>query len=620
MHDVRPGERVMNASKILLALALSAGTSTQAAVSILIQADSGRKPISPWLYGRNNNLSDDSKKPIADSLLAVYREAGLRMLRENGGNNTTKYNWRRKLSSHPDWYNNVYAHDWTYAAKILQDSLPGTQGLFGFQLLGKAASNTSNNFDDWSYNKGTWWEGTPQNLAGGGVANDAGGGKAATEGDPSKYLMDWPADSSAAILDGWFGTGGAGLDASRFRYWNMDNEPEIWGGTHDDVVTTPMDFETYFQKYLAVAKAVRARGVPVKLVGPVYCNDWQWWTWNNSLVDDDGVDRSAMEMFLKRIGEEEKKTGLKLLDVFDLHFYPGYNSASDVPDLLQLHRVFWDTAYAWPGSNGIHMVDGKWKTATPNYTFERVRRWMLQYLGEERPVAMTEFGAMSAGGDVNARDAFYASLLGTFADHGGELLTAWDWYPGWWEVMHLFSRQAKAVRVRSISSMDSLVSAYSSISANGDSLVAILVNRDVSASQDVSLNLTGFVPSGAVATLRLSGISGETFRSRSRNALAAGTASTSGGLVPLALPPLSITAVTIPGKGTPLHTTRSVREDAVFRRVGALLSGPSGARIEVRDLGGRLLREGRGSVDLRGLPQCVLLARCGGEVLRTTAP
>lgn len=610
----------MNASKVLLALALGAGTATYASISIAIQADSGRKPISPWLYGRNNSLSDDPKKPVGDSLLRLYREAGLRMLRENGGNNATKYNWRRKLSSHPDWYNNVYAHDWSYAAKTLQDELPGTQGLFAFQLLGKAAANTTGNFDDWAYNASEWWEGASQNLAGGGTANGAGGSRASVEGDPSKYLMDWPADSSAAILDGWFGPGGAGLDASRLRYWSMDNEPEIWGGTHDDVVTAPMDFETYFQKYLSVAKAVRARSAPVKLVGPVYCNDWQWWTWNNALIDDDGTERSSMEMFLKRIGEEEKASGIRLLDVFDLHFYPGYDDASDVPDLLQLHRVFWDTTYAWPGSNGVHMVDGKWNKATPNYTMERVRRWMARYLGEERPVALTEFGALAAGGDVNARNAFYASLVGTFADHGGEILTAWDWYPGWWEVLHLFSTQAKAVRVRSVSRADSLVSAYSSISADGDSLVAILVNRDRAASQDVVLEIGGFDPDGRVSTRRLSGLSGETFRSHDENALVAGTASVSGGLVPLALPALSVTAVTLSGRGNPVSAAPRTGTDALLRRVGSTVSGGEDAPIELRDPRGALLRRGTGAVDLRGLPSGVVLARSGSRVLRVAIP
>lgn len=606
--------------RLSICLALLSASAAQSAVGITVFADSGRKPISPWLYGRNNNMSDDPTDPVPDSLLTKYKDAGLRMLRENGGNNSTKYNWKRKLGSHPDWYNNIYAHDWTYTARTIQEKLPGTQGLFAFQLLGKAADNTKNNFNDWNYNQSAWWDGASQNLAGGGTANDSGGGDAAVEGDISKYLVDWPADSSADILKGWFGPGGEGLDASRFQYWNMDNEPEIWGGTHDDVVSTPMSFETFFQKYLAVAKAVRARSTSVKLVGPVYCNDWYWWTWNNVLIDDNGTKRSSMEMFIKRIGEEEKASGLKLLDVFDIHTYPGYDNTASSHDLLQFHRLFWDTTYSWPGSNGIHMIDNKWKTAVPNYTFERARRWMIQYLGEERPVALTEFGAMKAGGDVNVRNAFYASLIGTFADQGGEILTAWDWYPGWWEVLHLFSRHAQTIRIKSHSSDDTLLSAYSSISPAADSLTVILVNRDTVNTQSTMVQLTGFVAEGTATTLQLANLTGETFVSRAKNGLKTGTAVPSNNIMILSLPPMSITAVKVAGKGNVVGTTHRSAIPADLSYQSGILSSDAGSRIDVMDQLGRVVRTGTGTLNISGLPSGVYLGRSGDHSIPVMVP
>src|SRR5512136_899411 len=103
-----------------------------AAAEIRVDALSGRKAISPYLYGRNNSLSDDPKKPLAAKDWQFLRDAGVRMLRENGGNNATKYNWALKLSSHADWYNNVYSHDWDFAASSLQANLPGVQGMWAF--------------------------------------------------------------------------------------------------------------------------------------------------------------------------------------------------------------------------------------------------------------------------------------------------------------------------------------------------------------------------------------------------------------------------------------------------------------------------------------------------------
>jgi hypothetical protein len=618
--------------KTPLLVACAAVLAGAQAVTVRVLADSGRIPISPWIYGRNNSMSDDSAKPVSADTLARYREAGLRMLRENGGNNSTKYNWSRKLTSHPDWYNNVYAHDWDYTAKQIQANLPGTQGLFAFQLLGWAAGNTSNNWGDytWGQTHGGSMPSAAQNLAGGGVPDTANLSSSAANkvGDPSRYLVPWPADSTAGILDHWFGTGGIGLEPSRFQYWNMDNEPDIWSGTHDDVVTDTIPFETYFQKYLSVAKAVRARNPDVKLVGPVIANEWQWWTWNNLTIDDGGVQRSPMEMFIKRVGQEEKASGLRLLDVFDLHFYPGYNSSGDIPNLLQSHRIFFDTAYAWPGANGIHMYDNNWHKAAPYYLFLRAQRWMEQYLGDRRGVSMTEFGAMTGGGNANAVAATYASWLGTFADHGGELLTAWDWYPGMWEVLHLFSRYAHETRVKSVSGLDSIVSAYSSISSGGDSLTVILVNRDQAAARSTTVSLTGFDANGTGTTaLQMSGLAGETFVSHAKNALKSATVVVTAGQFITNLPALSVTAVILTGKGSPNAIQQARKASAGPIRMDwsgrtlRLENGPATGSAVLRDLTGGEVRSanwnsGRSELDLGGVARGVYVATWNGGSMR----
>ena len=107
-------------------------------ITINVDVNEGRKSISPYIYGKNNDISDDPGTPTTDAQWELMRDAGLRFTRENGGNNASKYNWRLKISSHPDWYNNVYAHDWDYAAKTLADNMPETQGMWAFQLIGKA--------------------------------------------------------------------------------------------------------------------------------------------------------------------------------------------------------------------------------------------------------------------------------------------------------------------------------------------------------------------------------------------------------------------------------------------------------------------------------------------------
>ena len=118
---------------------------SQPTVTIDIDISSGQKPISPYIFGKNNSLSDKwlGSGPLSAAEWQRLRDLGIRMFRENGGNNSSKYNWRRKLSSHPNWYNNVYAHDWDFAAGSLQANIPSAQGMWAFQLIGKAAKSSS---------------------------------------------------------------------------------------------------------------------------------------------------------------------------------------------------------------------------------------------------------------------------------------------------------------------------------------------------------------------------------------------------------------------------------------------------------------------------------------------
>ena len=68
--------------------------------------------ISPNIYGKNGGSSDGPNNPDSEAHWQLLQEAGLHFIRGGGGNNSTKYNWQKHLSSHPDWYNNVYSHNW----------------------------------------------------------------------------------------------------------------------------------------------------------------------------------------------------------------------------------------------------------------------------------------------------------------------------------------------------------------------------------------------------------------------------------------------------------------------------------------------------------------------------
>ena len=515
-------------------------------VEISIDACSGHKSISPYIYGRNNCLSDSSKDPLSEADWQFLRDAGVRILRESGGNNSTKYNWKLKLSSHPDWYNNVYSHNWDFEATSLQSNLPGVQGTWAFQLIGKVAATNAHNFNDWEYNRSQWWDGVRNNWAGGGGPLPDGGQE---EGDPNLYLVDWSADNTVGILEHWFDPNGLALDPNSIRYWNMDNEPEIWSGTHDDVCPVQPSVETFMQAYFDVAKKARALYPDIKLVGPVPCNEWQWYNWDNQRIQLGQNYYVWLEYFIKRIGEEQQDSGVRLLDVLDIHFYPYETSPSDI---VQLHRVWFDTTYDYPGANGVKRL-GQWgwdNSITREYIFTRCRDWLEQYMGPDHGVTfgVTEMGIK--GDNPNVTAVWYASTLGVFADEGVELFTPWTWKVGMWEVLHLFSRYSQPIRILSESSNEETVSAYASINEDMDAVTLILVCRSLNQTIDVSATVQNFqLEDGSYDTLSLYNLPyTETFRSEQNNALKAGSQSVENGVMNMSLPPLSVTAILLPGQ------------------------------------------------------------------------
>lgn len=508
-----------------------------------VNASQGQKAVSPYIYGKNNNFSDQESNPTTGADIAMYKDAGLRFARENSGNNATKYNWRLKLSSHPDWYNNVYEHNWNYVVETALAEMPGLQIMFAFQLLGKAASNKDNNFNDWGYNQSQWWNGVGQNLAGGGQVNASGGSDALVEGNSDLYLQNWTADSTTKILEYWFGQDGKDYNKNNLLYWSMDNEPEIWAHSHDDVMSTQISADAFMDKYFEVAKKARAQFPEIKIAGPVTANEWQWYKWAEETLTIDGENYCWLEYFIKRVADEQKATGIRLLDVLDIHWYPGETSAADV---VQLHRVFYDENFDYPGANGVKTINGGWdNTQTKEYIFKRINDWLDLHFGNDHgiTIGLTEFGTNTEEPNVNS--VLYASILGTFANHGVEVFTPWHWKTGMWETLHLFSRYAKSTCVATGSTNESLVSGYSTINENVDSMTIILVNRDLTSSKSVKVNLTDFsTPDGNSNILTLSSLpANETFVSHTNNALQRGTVNVSNNSFTITLPALSTTAV-----------------------------------------------------------------------------
>lgn len=528
---------------ILLLLLFGINLFAQNTVKITVNAASDKIAISPYIYGKNNNLSDWIGKPISQTEWQRLRNLGITMFRECGGNNSTKYNWRRKLSSHPDWYNNVYSHDWNYSATSLQQNIPEAQGMWAFQLIGKVAKTNQANFGDWNYNSSQWWSGVHQNLCGGGIINPAGGSDALQDGNPDLYLEDWPADSTVGILDHWFKAENLGLDSTKIQYWGMDNEPEIWNGTHDDVMPEQISAEEFMQIYFDVAKKARAKFPGIKLCGPVPANEWQWYNWKNGVINYNGKNYVWLEYFIKRVAEEQNATGIRLLDVLDIHFYPGENNPEDI---VQLHRVYFDKSFIYSGANGVKRINGGWdNNQKKEYILARCEDWLTKYLGTNHGVA---FGVSETGinsDDPNVCANWYASTLGEFAKQKVEFFTPWSWKKGMYEVIHLFSKLGQNFFVEGISDNEEFVSAYPTINKNSDSITLFLINRNLTETKELEIDIQNFITKDEpLQMLTLSNLPGnETFVNHTNNAIKISEIDKPGFNLKVELEPLSVNAI-----------------------------------------------------------------------------
>ena len=547
------------------------------AIDITVDANAGIKKISPYLYGRNIDKISDGDAEVTEEESAFINqmlEAGIHMLRANNGNNATRYNWRHKMTVHPDWYNNVYSHDWAITAQKVLDKMPGVDAMYAFQLTGYTASSTDYNFPDWNWKQehGTYATQTFDLAGGGEVSED--GKTLIKAGDPSLYNMEWPADSTVAIIPHWKDE--LKFDMSRFKYWSMDNEMEIWRGTHSDL-DLPVTGDFLVERYIDVAKKARAQWKDIKLTGPVAANEWQWCSVSSYNKEDrpKGEDRNYcwLEYFIMKVAEEQKKSGVRLLDVFDIHWYP---TEKDYESRVNWHRVMFDTTYNYPGANGIKMVGGNWDNKiTKEYIFVRINQWLEKYFGKDHGITLGITETSIIDNDPMVTALIYASFLGTMQDNGVEIFTPWTWGDGMYETVHLFSRYGHPNRVQSTSSNDSLVSAYSSISNKGDSLTVIFVNRAEKDAQDIDLNLANFASDGTVKTLTLQDLKGETFVSHTSNALKenAVEAKTQGGTTTATSYSINRFKMTLPAKSITavlLTTTTPKQIDAIAPTRSAL--------------------------------------------------
>src|SRR5262249_29263012 len=108
------------------------------------------------------------------------------------------------------------------------------------------------------------------------------------------------------------------------------NEPALWNDTHRDVHPEPLTYDELLDRTIRYGTAIRAADPEAIIAGPA---EWGWpgyfWSAKDKAAGFHAKpDRRAhgdvpwLSWYLAKLREHEAKTGIRILDVVDLHFYP----------------------------------------------------------------------------------------------------------------------------------------------------------------------------------------------------------------------------------------------------------------------------------------------------------
>lgn len=382
------------------------------------------RPISPFVYGT-------SLRPMRD--LPEQWETRT-AARRWGGNHTTRYNWAlgNAWNTGKDWYfkNVDYDHKAAPAhVRFIEDDIAhGAATAITVPIIGWVAKDTT------SY-------GFPVALLGGEQDREPGSADVGNGVSPRGALLAPrpPTQTSAPMPPEGIGRWVASIrarDLARGKrgvwMYILDNEPTLWSETHRDIHPEPTSYDELLQRTIDYGTAIRRADPDARIAGPAL---WGWTAYFGSGVDKAAHPRhpdrdrhggvALLPWWLRETAAHERRTGVRLLDVVDVHFYPqgkgigigtsGETDAETSARRIRAARALWDPTYR----------DESW-IGEPVELLPRLRRWIdAEHPGLGISIGEYNFGAeghMSGGLAV-------AEALGRFGTEGVTSAFYWDYPP-----------------------------------------------------------------------------------------------------------------------------------------------------------------------------------------------
>jgi hypothetical protein len=525
--------------------------------ALQVDAASGRHAISELIYGMN----------FADEALAT----ALRLpVRRWGGNATTRYNWRTDTSNRAaDWYFENIPNDNANPAALPDDSSSDrfveenlragaetllTIPLIGWTPRGRAIGcgfsvgryGAQQSTDPWQPDCGNGVRSNGTQITGNNPAD-------VSDAIGPDFVQQW-----MQHLIGRYGNALAG----GVRFYNLDNEPMLWSSTHRDVHPAPLGYDELRDRTLAYAAAIKATDPTAETLGPA---EWGWSAYFWSALDaapggdwwNHPQDRLAhgntplAAWYLQQLAAYQQQYGVRLLDYFDLHYYPqasgvslaGAGSATTQALRLRSTRSLWDPTY----------VDESW-IAEAVQLIPRMRDWVAQnYPGTKLAIGEYNWGALD---HINGALA-QADVLGIFGREGMGLATLWGpptaSQPGAF-AFRMYRNYDGAggafgdVGVTATSADQATVAVYAAQRSADGALTIMAINKTAQP-QTTALTVAGFAATGAARVYRYAPTNLAAIERLSDVTVSAGTSVT--------WAPQSITVLVLPGAAGPQPTPTS---------------------------------------------------------------
>ncbi len=454
--------------------------------------------ISPLIYGVAWAPSTNYLRDIGAS---VHRW---------GGNRVSTYNWLANTSSSAsDWYfeNGAGISGGSYPSNAIQfanDSVAGGAAtLLSIATLPFVAKDaTSVSFSVAKYG--------PQQATDPYNSNDGNG-----VGTNGQNIVNNPLDAGT--------TNSVTLQAQWLRnllsnsvalpFLALDNEVDIWAGTHRDWHPHPMTYDEMWRVFTNNPTMVRTESPQSQILAPVSCCWWFYW---NS--DAGATDKAAhggedfLPWFLDMVYTNELQTGRSLLDVLDIHYYPdSFSGGTGAAQQLRSTRELWDATYTSEGWIG---TDQSATQTQPNRNQPDIIPRFQTLIAQHCPgtkLALTEY---NWGAETTLPGALaLADVLGIFGRENLYLATYWtapDASSPAYQMFKLYRNydgnggQFLPISVSTSPTDPNLLATYAATDPTNNVLTVIVVNKSPDYDDYAQLQLAGYAPEPTATVYQVS--------------------------------------------------------------------------------------------------------------------